>query len=1835
MSMFIRRLFSTASQFLATFRVRIARPKGAVSTKPSRLTVEALEPRILYSAAPVEPVEASPSDASASENAPVQQSEAATAAGESAPVPTPIETVPAIDSIAASPDRNSTVADPISGNASFPQAPISPAANAGTLSNKPAVSLVDVSTQSAPLNQQTLEAVAEAARQHWIDTGLSERQVAALDEIEYEIDDIGGNRLGKANGFTVTIDDDAAGSDAWFVDMTPGLDEEFLPASDHTSTALPGSAAAGRYDLLSAVLHEQGHVLGLGHDHGENAGLMGTFLGQGTRTVPVTDQARGAEPGSIVGDAFLSTSIVRVSTDSLGGESNAESRYTGISANGRFVVFQSNASNLVNDDTNGVIDVFVKDLETGEITRVSESTLGSQGNDSSYLVPPGGFPIRTPISDDGRYVVFLSSASNLVNGDTNGIADVFVKDLDTGILKRVNTSSSGGEADAIALDPSISGDGQRVVFSTQATNLDDFDDDSFLNDIFVKNLSSGVLTRVTRMPTEPGYKSASDFPSISANGQFVAFVSSFPFAGGTNESSRIFVKNLSTGTFAEVDDGEVDEFDTIPALPLISPDGRYVAFTSSDDSLVAGDTNQRGDLFVKDLTTGNVTRVNTNSDGEESESEEYAWHLPSFSSDGRYIAFTSAASDLVADDTNGFEDVFVKDTLTGEIVRASSSATDTQTVAASHAASISGNGQLVAFESWDFNLVPNDTNWTADIFVKDLLTSLPTYTTEVSTDSSGNLIITDIGDTPSDGNPAPPLFVDGGNSNDRLTIHTEGNELVISDPDNGIGSTFGGASQTDPHEVRINLSAFSGDIIVRTRGGDDSIIAYDLFSLPGGIVIQDGSGDDEIRTGDVRLTGDSALIYTANRIIARGDIETQAGAIRMTATGSPAGGTAGRNSGIEISNASLKTSDGDIVLTGQGTEGKAVRSASGVSLRSSHLEISGDGSIEINGTGAVDDFSGRHGIFVDKSSLRTFGAGNILLNGIGGGGKSGNEGVTLRRSGIASESGSLQITGTAQNNTSGNNNRGVHSTSTHLRGASVSVDGTGGGGVNGNEGIRIVGGSITATAGAVSISGDAHANTSGSRNSGVYLNLPYQRNTILVSAIDGVSIDGGGGGGTNANYGIYAKVKGRIDGGSGSVTAHGIARSSTTGSANTGLALFAYETSGNSVSLTGTGGGGTNNNHGIDAGNGDLSATGGILSIRGNAHTDTIGSSNIGVKLRSTPLQADNGIDVLGIGGGGKSSNYGVYAQARDIDAGTGNVAVEGRANSTTGGSKNMGIFLDFGNISGNFVSIHGTGGGGKSSNRGVEMKGDRSATTEFAIRANERIDVNGTAQSGTTGSGNAGVFMRSSIPLVAPGDISIQGTGGGGTSKNYGAYVSHPRIIRTTEGGSLLVQGTASADTTGSNNTGVFFSTGSIAADSVRVEGTGGGGTSNNQGVRLTVADVVAGSGDIAIEGSARSTTQKSANEGVWIKFSALTAANGISVTGNGGGGTSKNSGVFLSGSPRNHSLDGGSGDISIMGSGNASTRSSANHGVSLRSATVSTLGNIAITGTSGSGTSSNVGTLLKSVELRGGDDSVLQISGTAHANTSGNSNRGIYNTGNFLVVGSQIAFNGVGGGGKNNNEGLKLSGDIRSTVGDLTVNGLARADTSGSRNNGLYIKGDLRATNGNVLIDGTGGGGRDRNIGAYLFRSTLRALGGNLEINGTARSTTGGVGNLGINLTSTQASAAHNSSVAGTGGGGTKSNVGIYLHKGGVASGTAGGTNSLIGFARTNTRIATNHGIFGLDFTLQGSTINVEGSGGGGLQLNHGIYVRKVNAPPGVIANGTAGQGTGSLDQAGDPFP
>ncbi|MEG4293121.1 calcium-binding protein [Microcoleus sp. C2C3] len=548
--------------------------------------------------------------------------------------------------------------------------------------------------------------------------------------------------------------------------------------------------------------------------------------------------------------------ITPVSVDSAGNLGKSDSNSPSISADGRFVAFNSFASNIVPEDTNGKTDIFVRDLSTNTTTLVSLDSAGNQGN---------GFSNSPSISADGRFVAFESTASNLVPGDTNNVGDIFVRDLLTNTTTRVSVDSAGNQGNKASYPPSISANGRFVAFYSDASNLVPGDTNSN-TDIFVRDLLTNTTTRVSVDSAGNQANRNSYNPSISGDGRLVAFESTASniVPGDPNNRDEIFVRDLSTNTTTRVSvDSAGNQGNGFSYSPSISADGRFVAFYSDASNLVPGDdTNRSRDIFVRDLSTNTTTRVSVDSAGNPANSDSYR---PSISADGRFVAFDSKSSNLVPGDTNNTDDIFVRDTLTNTTTLVSLDSAGNP--GGGFNPSISADGRFIAFDSGALNLVAGQTNNTRNVFVADTSSTRNvingTPGNDNLTGTSGNDIINGSeGDDVLTGLRASDVL-NGGDGNDILSggkgfdtlngglgndnlVGGAGNDVFVLGAGLGVdtisdfgndqdtiqlinGLTFGQLSISPATNGTLITLASSGEVLASLTGVDPNLIGSEDF----------------------------------------------------------------------------------------------------------------------------------------------------------------------------------------------------------------------------------------------------------------------------------------------------------------------------------------------------------------------------------------------------------------------------------------------------------------------------------------------------------------------------------------------------------------------------------------------------------------------------------------------------------------------------------------------------------------------------------------------------------------------------------------------------------------------------------------------------------------------------------------------------------------------------------------------------------------------------------------------------------------------------------------------
>lgn len=426
-----------------------------------------------------------------------------------------------------------------------------------------------------------------------------------------------------------------------------------LVVAAHAATVVGWATAAHAAPVTDRVSVANAGQQANGASANPSVNLDGSLIAFSSSATNLTDVV--VSPGQVYVRHTASRQTELVSRSTAGGAANGDALDPSISEDGRLVAFQSDASNLVPGDTNGVHDIFVRDRATGVTTRISVSTAGGQGNAISA---------QPAISGDGRYVAFTSAASNLVSGDTNGVGDIFVHDRALGQTTRASVGPAGVEGTGNSSKPSINRDGSRVAFHSSARNLTARADTNSADDVFVASRTA-VLLRAS-------------------------------------ESSGSVQGNLSSRDAA------------------ISADGRTVVYQSAANNLVGGDTNSRRDVFRHDVINGLTTLVSAAGTGGAANGDSLA---PSISADGRRVAYSSTASNLVGTDANGAtSDVFVTDLAAAPgaqntLVSVSTGGTAANGTSAFSA--LSHNGLVTAYHSSATNLVAGDTNATLDVFARN------------------------------------------------------------------------------------------------------------------------------------------------------------------------------------------------------------------------------------------------------------------------------------------------------------------------------------------------------------------------------------------------------------------------------------------------------------------------------------------------------------------------------------------------------------------------------------------------------------------------------------------------------------------------------------------------------------------------------------------------------------------------------------------------------------------------------------------------------------------------------------------------------------------------------------------------------------------------------------------------------------------------------------------------------------------------------------------------------------------------------------------------------------
>jgi Tol biopolymer transport system component len=404
----------------------------------------------------------------------------------------------------------------------------------------------------------------------------------------------------------------------------------------------------------------------------------------------------------------------RVNTTSSGGQItdfvNYGSTAPAISGDGRYVVFSSTSTQLVTGDTNGLADVFVKDRKTGSIVRANTNSAGSQ-------MITGEIQSSVRISDDGRFVAFGGWQTGLVPGFTGTYRSILIKDMQTGTVSVADISSSGTPGNANATTFDMSANGRYVTFITNATNLG-YTDTNAGRDVYVRDRISGTTTLLSKSYSSGNTSNGQNgTPSISCDGAYIAFMSTSNdiAPGDANGNNDLFLVDRVNNTTRDI---TISANALSGGEPHVSCDGTTVIFPSWASNLVSGDTNGVSDFFAYNTYDDSFELVSQSSSGSQATTDTTSRSSGTVSYDGKYVVISSSDA-LASSDTNGRSDVYLRNSNDSTTTVLSMRNSSTQSTGTSNLPAVSANGRYVIYYSEDSGLVSGDTNNTPDIFVSE------------------------------------------------------------------------------------------------------------------------------------------------------------------------------------------------------------------------------------------------------------------------------------------------------------------------------------------------------------------------------------------------------------------------------------------------------------------------------------------------------------------------------------------------------------------------------------------------------------------------------------------------------------------------------------------------------------------------------------------------------------------------------------------------------------------------------------------------------------------------------------------------------------------------------------------------------------------------------------------------------------------------------------------------------------------------------------------------------------------------------------------------------------
>ncbi len=482
-------------------------------------------------------------------------------------------------------------------------------------------------------------------------------------------------------------------------------------------------------------------------------------------------------------------------------------------------------------------------------------TVVAGGNLARVEAPSGDVTMERCMAQR-RYLVFHTNEALDPINDTNGVNDVYLRDLLTGAVTLVSKNSAGLAGNGPSSYATISSDGKRIAYQSLASDLVTGDSNG-KSDVFLYTRVGQVTTRVSLTASNAQANDDSSFPALSSNGSFLAFVSKADLTGvGTAGIQNLYLRKVDGSSTKLFSAGSGTGANAPVYTPVITNDSRYVAYASAASNLVAGDSNGTSDVFLYDRATGLTQRVSLDSAGGQADGSS---SMPSISDDGNVIAFESKATNLVAGDSNGLRDLFVRNRSAGTTTRVSVDASGAQSNGISYHATLTRDGSRVAFASQATNLVAGDTNDVADVFQR--LVANPTSIDRASRNFVGDVQGDGPSDLPSYDSDDNDLAFRSSSTNLDWANVVSNNEIFLANRASQTAHVVGRsqAAQTDKVSDGIGGAAASTGDSVGGQQGMSADGRYVVFeSLASDLVAGDNNGKTDVFVRD-RKTGSVVL----------------------------------------------------------------------------------------------------------------------------------------------------------------------------------------------------------------------------------------------------------------------------------------------------------------------------------------------------------------------------------------------------------------------------------------------------------------------------------------------------------------------------------------------------------------------------------------------------------------------------------------------------------------------------------------------------------------------------------------------------------------------------------------------------------------------------------------------------------------------------------------------------------------------------------------------------------------------------------------------------------------